>query len=44
MTPAALADVRGELATVTRDEATAKAVAALGASTAAGAREAAAAA
>ena len=44
MTPAALADVRGELATVTMDQARAKAVAALGASTAAGARKAAAAA
>jgi phosphotransferase system enzyme I (PtsI) len=44
MTPAALADVRAELATVTLDQAKAKAVAALAASTAAGAREAAAAA
>jgi phosphotransferase system enzyme I (PtsI) len=44
MTPAALADVRAELATVTLDQAKAKATAALAASTAAGAREAAAAA
>jgi phosphotransferase system enzyme I (PtsI) len=42
MTPAALADVRAELATVTLDQARAKAAAALSASTAAGAREAAA--
>ncbi len=42
MTPAALADVRAELATVTLDQARAKAIAALAASTAAGAREAAA--
>ncbi|CAN5550802.1 phosphoenolpyruvate--protein phosphotransferase [soil metagenome] len=41
MTPAALADVRAELATVTLDQARAKAVAALSASTAAGARAAA---
>jgi phosphotransferase system enzyme I (PtsI) len=38
MTPAALADVRAELATVTLDEARAKAAAALAATTAAGAR------
>jgi phosphotransferase system enzyme I (PtsI) len=44
MTPAALADVRAELATVTMKQAKAKAKAALAASTAAGAREAAAAA
>ncbi len=44
MTPAALADVRAELATVTLKQARAKATAALAASTAAGAREAAAAA
>ncbi|MCU1418644.1 MAG: ptsP [Schumannella sp.] len=44
MTPAALADVRAELATVTLEQAQAKAVAALAATTAAGAREAAAAA
>jgi phosphotransferase system enzyme I (PtsI) len=44
MTPAALADVRAELAAVSLDQAKAKAAAALGASTAAGAREAAAAA
>ncbi|CAN5349594.1 phosphoenolpyruvate--protein phosphotransferase [soil metagenome] len=44
MTPAALADVRAELGTVTLEQAKAKAVAALAASTAAGAREAAAAA
>jgi phosphotransferase system enzyme I (PtsI) len=44
MTPAALADVRAELATVTLKQAKAKAKAALAASTAAGAREAAAAA
>lgn len=44
MTPAALADVRAELATVTLKKAKAKAKAALAASTAAGAREAAAAA
>jgi phosphotransferase system enzyme I (PtsI) len=44
MTPAALADVRAELATVTLKQAKKKAVAALAASTAAGAREAAAAA
>jgi phosphotransferase system enzyme I (PtsI) len=44
MTPAALADVRAELATVTLEQAKAKAVAALAASSAAGAREAAAAA
>jgi len=44
MTPAALADVRAELATVTIEQARAKASAALAASTAAGAREAAAAA
>ncbi|WP_208322668.1 phosphoenolpyruvate--protein phosphotransferase [Salinibacterium sp. ZJ454] len=42
MTPAALADVRAELATVTLEQATARAAAALGASTAAGARTAAA--
>ncbi len=41
MTPAALADVRAELATVTLEQARAKATAALGASTAAGARAAA---
>jgi phosphotransferase system enzyme I (PtsI) len=41
MTPAALADVRAELATVTIEQARARAVAALGATTAAGAREAA---
>ncbi len=41
MTPAALADVRAELATVTLEQARAKADAALGASTAAGARAAA---
>jgi phosphotransferase system enzyme I (PtsI) len=44
MTPAALADVRAELATVTLEQAKAKAQAALAATTAAGAREAAAAA
>ena len=44
MTPAALADVRAELATVTLEQAKAKAAAALAASSAAGAREAAAAA
>lgn len=44
MTPAALADVRAELRTVTLEQARAKAAAALSASTAAGAREAAAAA
>ncbi|CAN5206110.1 phosphoenolpyruvate--protein phosphotransferase [soil metagenome] len=44
MTPAALADVRAELATVTLEQARAKAAAALGAVTAAGARAAAAAA
>jgi phosphotransferase system enzyme I (PtsI) len=44
MTPAALADVRAELATVTLEQARAKAAAALAASSAAGAREAAAAA
>ena len=44
MTPAALADVRAELATVTMEQAKAKATAALAASSAAGAREAAAAA
>lgn len=44
MTPAALADVRAELATVTMKQAKAKAKAALAATTAAGAREAAAAA
>jgi phosphotransferase system enzyme I (PtsI) len=44
MTPAALADVRAELATVTLEQAKAKAAAALAATTAAGAREAAAAA
>ncbi|WP_207454640.1 phosphoenolpyruvate--protein phosphotransferase [Desertivibrio insolitus] len=43
MTPAALADVRAELATVTLDQAKAKAAAAVAATTAAGAREAAAA-
>ncbi len=43
MTPAALADVRAELATVTLEQAKAQANAALGASTAAGARAAAAA-
>lgn len=43
MTPAALADVRAELATVTMEQARAKAAAALAAPTAAGAREAAAA-
>jgi len=41
MTPAALADVRAELAGVTLDDAKRKAAAALGARTAAGAREAA---
>ncbi|MEO8261576.1 MAG: phosphoenolpyruvate--protein phosphotransferase [Pseudolysinimonas sp.] len=44
MTPAALADVRAELATATLEQAKAKATAALAATTAAGAREAAAAA
>ncbi|HTL40393.1 MAG TPA: phosphoenolpyruvate--protein phosphotransferase [Pseudolysinimonas sp.] len=44
MTPAALADVRAELATVTLEQARAKATAALAATTASGAREAAAAA
>ncbi|MET0302794.1 MAG: phosphoenolpyruvate--protein phosphotransferase [Microbacteriaceae bacterium] len=41
MTPAALADVRAELATVTLDQAKAKATAAIGARTASGARDAA---
>ena len=41
MTPAALADVRAELATVTIEQARARAAAALGATTAAGARQAA---
>jgi len=41
VTPAALADVRAELATVTLVQARAKAAAALAASSAAGAREAA---
>jgi phosphotransferase system enzyme I (PtsI) len=43
MTPAALADVRAELLTVSMEEARARAAAALGASSAAGARAAAAA-
>lgn len=43
MTPAALADVRAELATVTREQAVARATAALAATSASGAREAAAA-